>query len=205
VRALALPRSRLDQDAQFFLKSQEKPDGSCKDVARKHRLPLEKTLRSIVRITAKFGISACLVAMCALLATTSTPANAAALTFRIKNVTTGKCLKWNGRGEPLTQAKCKDVNNQSWGRSGTTLITLADALPGQGCMTGPSKREKRVYGQSCSDVSDSRRTTFHASSYNRGDKTAFGNPVCSYLKISGSGKVVCGKRVSGNRDMWIID
>lgn len=157
-----------------------------------------------MRISWKSGVVASVVALAATLSVASAPAEASALSFRIKNVATGKCLKWNGTHHAITQVSCNATTmTQQWGKSGTGLITLSDSLPGQDCMTGDSNHEKTVQGRACFEV-DSRRTTWRLRSYNRGDKTPIGNPLCGMLKVTASGTVTCGKKVDGDRDLWVI-
>ncbi|MFG2625628.1 ricin-type beta-trefoil lectin domain protein [Streptomyces sp. NPDC048473] len=148
------------------------------------------------------------VVVCALTAATtlgfaSTPANAALMSFRLKNQTTGKCLKWNGYNKPVTQVSCAKAKSQYWGVGGTHLVSLATPLVGEGCLTGPSKHEGRVYGRACSKMKGN-RISWNLYSHNNNSKNTPWNPVGGYLKVSKSGKVVAGARVSGNRDVWIV-
>ncbi|MEU8954301.1 ricin-type beta-trefoil lectin domain protein [Streptomyces sp. NPDC048518] len=159
-----------------------------------------------MRFTLKSAAAACTLAMCATLGTVSTEAHAdaQAISFHLKNVTTGKCLKWNGRGKPVTQAKCKRANNQYWGFAGNQLVTLSDDLPGQGCMTAPTRREGRVTGRSCFAVEEQRRTSWWVSSEQIGDTTSVANPLFGHLRVTKAGKIVCGKMINGNRDRWKV-
>ncbi|MBW5420679.1 hypothetical protein GKQ77_03725 [Streptomyces sp. BG9H] len=159
-----------------------------------------------MKFTRKAGAAASTLIMCATFGITSTEAHAdaQAIVFHLKNVSTGKCLKWNGRGKVITQAKCKRANNQYWGFAGTQLITIADDLPGQGCMTAATKREKQPKGRSCYAVEDQRRNSWWVSSEQIGDVTSVANPLMGHLRVTKSGKVVAGKTVNGNRDRWKI-
>ncbi|MET9448789.1 ricin-type beta-trefoil lectin domain protein [Streptomyces cinerochromogenes] len=160
-----------------------------------------------MRISWKSATLATVLALSTTLGVASTSADAAALSFRIKNVKTGKCLQWNGYHKAITQAKCSNSTmKQQWALGGTTLVTLSVPLPGQDCVTAPAKHEKKVAGGNCT-LDDPRRTTWRIASHDRHAKTPFVNPVCGLLKTtsSASGAVICGKKVPGTWDEWIID
>jgi hypothetical protein len=158
-----------------------------------------------VKISWKSGMIAGVLALSATMTFAGAPAEAQALSFKIKNVTTGKCLKWNGTHHAITQVKCDNSTmKQQWGSAGGQLISLSNTLPGQDCMTGSTKHEKKVEGRACYEV-EKRRTAWNAVSFNRGAKTPIVNPLCGLLKTTPSGAVTCGKKVAGNRDEWIID
>ncbi|MGW2491803.1 ricin-type beta-trefoil lectin domain protein [Streptomyces sp. NPDC001606] len=133
---------------------------------------------------------------------TASPAQAGAAQFRLRNVTTGTCLKYNGDGKAVTQVKCAKVRSQYWGRAGQYIVTMADAIPGLTCLTSGNGHEKSVTVKDCNDA-DITHNGWGVTSTNPHDKTVVANPVCGYLKVI-SGKVICGKRVAGNRDLWEI-
>ncbi|MFE9248012.1 hypothetical protein [Streptomyces sp. NPDC007088] len=121
------------------------------------------------------------------------------MNFRLKNVTTGKCLQWNGVGKAATAVKCSTkTRKQLWGWSGDHLATLAVPLPGQDCIVGSTKYEKSVKGGGCFG----RTTNWVHSQGIGGKKTVLANSVSGYLKVTTKNKVIAGKRVNGDRDQW---
>ncbi|MBP2049198.1 hypothetical protein J2Z21_002129 [Streptomyces griseochromogenes] len=135
---------------------------------------------------------------------TASPAQASStLWFRLRNVTTGQCLMYNGDGKAVTQAKCQVVKKQLWARAGQNIVTANDRIPGLTCLTSANGHEKPVTVIDCSksDITHNgwtiRTTTLH-------QKTIVGGPSCGYLKVV-SGKVICGKRMlDSDRDYWEI-
>ena len=141
-------------------------------------------------------VAACLAV--AVLAATPTTAQAAGLNFLVKNVTTGKCLQWNGKGKAVTAVTCsRHTKKQRWGWAGELLETLSVPLPGEDCMVGHG-HEKAPTGGGCWNADIRWGHTQDVG----GAKTVLASPRSGYLKIVTSGKVVAGKRVSGDRDMW---
>ncbi|MFF7367895.1 RICIN domain-containing protein [Streptomyces tricolor] len=160
-----------------------------------------------MKFTQKIGAVASATSVCVALGVigSAPPAQASQLTFRLKNSVSGKCLQWNGiDGQNITQAKCKNAKNQYWGRAGQKLITISGGLIGEGCVTSPSGHEVHPTGQPCSEY-DLRHNGWSILSTNRGAKTPVGNAVCGMLKTTKKGSVLCGAKVSGNRDVWIIN
>ncbi|MFD4861358.1 hypothetical protein [Streptomyces atratus] len=123
------------------------------------------------------------------------------LEFRIKNMTTGKCLQWNGYNKPVTQVACKSTMKQYWGKAGTMVQSMGTGLVGEGCLTAPKKHEGRVYGRVCSNQ-QRKYVGWSILSTAPNAKGAIYSASGGYLKVPASGKVVVGKRVSGNRDLW---
>ena len=123
------------------------------------------------------------------------------LEFRIKNVTTGKCLQWNGYNKPVTQATCKATMKQYWGKAGTMVQSMGTGLVGQGCLTAPAKHEDRAYGKVCGNQKR-KYVGWAILSTAPNAKGAVSSAATGYLKVTASNKVVVGKRVSGNRDLW---
>jgi hypothetical protein len=147
--------------------------------------------------TLSLPLAACLAV--AALAVTPTPAQAGGLNFRVTNVATGKCLKWNGSNKAITAVTCSSkTKTQLWGWAGDNLATLSVPLPGQDCMVGTGKHETGVRGGSCSSAD----VNWWHSQDAGGKKTALASPKSGYLKITKSGKVIAGARVSGDRDQW---
>lgn len=156
-----------------------------------------------MRFARKSGAVACATAVSIMfgVVATASPAQAdRAVYFRLRNVTTGTCLKYNGIGKVVTQVKCGTAMNQYWGKAGVQLIAMGDRLPGLSCLTSGNGHELKVKVKDCDGRRESawllRTTAPH-------QKTTVGGPVCGYLKVI-SGNVVCGKRVAGDRDNWEI-
>ncbi|SCF75332.1 hypothetical protein [Streptomyces sp. Ncost-T10-10d] len=123
------------------------------------------------------------------------------LEFRVKNMTTGKCLQWNGYDKPVSQVTCKKTMKQYWGKAGTMVQSMGTGLIGEGCLTAPKKHEGRAYGRVCSDQ-QRKYIGWAILSTAPNAKGVIGSASGGYLKVVKSGQVVVGKRVSGNRDLW---
>ncbi|MEV7399181.1 hypothetical protein AB0N93_02060 [Streptomyces sp. NPDC091267] len=123
------------------------------------------------------------------------------LEFRIKNVTTGKCLQWNGYNKRATQVKCKVTMKQYWGNAGYMIQSMGTGLVGEGCLTAPNKHEGQVYGRVCSNQKR-KYIGWTILSTAPNAKGVIFSASGGYLKVPTSNKVVVGKRVSGNRDLW---
>src|SRR5690242_1260678 len=52
----------------------------------------------------------------------TTPAQAS-VAFRLKSVTSGKCMQWNGTNKAVTLAACKHKWSQIWSPEGTQLAS----------------------------------------------------------------------------------
>ncbi|GGP33042.1 hypothetical protein GCM10018980_77100 [Streptomyces capoamus] len=164
------------------------------------------TKGELVKFARKIGAVASATSVCVALGVigSASPAQASQLSFRLKNAVSGKCLQWNGiDGQDISQVKCKNALNQYWGRAGQKLITMSGGLVGEGCVTSQNGHEVHASGYACYKY-DLRHNGWSILSTNRGAKTPVGNAVCGVLKTTEGGNVLCGKKVPGDRDVWVI-
>ncbi|MET8857048.1 MULTISPECIES: hypothetical protein [unclassified Streptomyces] len=117
------------------------------------------------------------------------PAQASGTYFHIVNKDTKKCLQWNGYNHKITQATCRNTSSQWWSNVAAKLCNYGDVI-GDWCL-GQSGREKAVYGRSAHDAPQ-----LFYSSLRPNAQTTLGALQCGYFKVV-SGKVLCGKRISG--------
>ncbi|WP_157878891.1 RICIN domain-containing protein [Streptomyces sp. CT34] len=110
--------------------------------------------------------------------------------FNIKNVATGKCLKFNGMGHPVTAEACDvEVQQQRWAMNPDGIISVAAGNPAYGpCLLAKKGGGGDVYVNTCNF--DGWTPGFVVSSFHDREKAIYANPAAGcYLKVSGSDAV----------------
>ncbi|ANZ16480.1 ricin-type beta-trefoil lectin domain protein [Streptomyces noursei] len=151
----------------------------------------------------KFGAVVAGVAAAGVAMLGTTPASATPVPgFNVKNIATGKCLRFNGIGHPVTAETCNvEVQQQRWAMHPDGIISVAAGTPTMGpCLLAKKGGGGDVYVNSCNFSGWS--SAFVVSSFHNKEKALWANPGAGcYLKVSGS-NAVCTPGQDG-RQWWM--